>query len=464
MVPEEQAFSCFARLWVPWYPCRMAQTKINVPSGSFKKVGSSARAARASTGGRTPAAAQYIAMSGMETDFPLAVYVADPRAPEALTQAIHRAMELSALSEVGHVVIHRHTGEISHKASLKTSTKADALAIARTTAGTILVNANSSGRKTPATAKGFDKTSTLIYGPGIAHHPLKGAEDLARKYRELREKFEELGLVITSTMRVRDQRFGDRKVQVEYFQDPELQGSVLMRLTPTTPLVHAISKAGQSVASASSASEAAIRTKAYPRLLPIEGLDYFVPVSDAFTGSSQERLPHEARKASGAVEAAHVVLEAPAALSTQHATSRQAHSPLIRTTDAAKMLGVSRPYITKLCDLGVFGPVEKTEGGQRRIPLAAVLAYQAQRRNQSQVLDEMAASETSARARAIELQAAEQAVAAQSISWTKVFSEPSASAAPSASVTDGLRKAPVKRASAKKVEASKGTAGKAGRA
>lgn len=86
------------------------------------------------------------------------------------------------------------------------------------------------------------------------------------------------------------------------------------------------------------------------------------------------------------------------------------------------MLGVSRPYITKLCDLGVFGPVLKTEGGQRRIPLAAVLVYQAQRSGQNELLNKMAASDTSARARAIDLQAAEEAASTQGLGWTKVDS------------------------------------------
>lgn len=230
---------------------------------TLKKAASGGKRTAKGARGREPAVSKYPTMDELEAQFPLALHVADAGAPEPLTQAIHRALELSALSESGQM---------------------------------------------------------------------------------------EPGLVIRSTMRVRDQRFGDRKVRVEYFQDPELKGSVLMRLTPTTPL-----------------------------------------------------LRDAAQLAPGA---------------------------LVRTSEAAELLGVSRPYIAKLCDLGVFGPVEKTEGGQRRVPLQAVLAYQEQRREQRQALDDMSASASSAKARAIERQTARDAVAAEGIRWKKASAGASAAAPP----------------------------------
>ncbi len=340
----------------------------------------------------------------------LTAHVADPRAPESMTQAVHRALELSALSETGHVVMYLHAGERPQTGSLDSPATADSLANAGVAVEAVLVSAHPSGRGRPTTAQ----------------------EALAHKYRVLREEFEALGLVITSTMRVRDPRFGDRKVRVEYFQDPDLQGSVLMRLTPTSPLVPRNSQAADRSSTAQSG-------------LPVEGLTDFALRSEVYTGGPRKKLADKPTLASGAAEAAHWVREAPAAYATQPVKPRRADSALIRTTEVAQMLGVSRPYITKLCDLGVFGPVQKTEGGQRRIPLAAVLAYQAQRRNQNQVLDEMAASETSARARAIELQGAEQTVAEQGIRWTKVIAEAAVPSAPSVYSKTGKLKTPVVR-------------------
>ncbi len=62
------------------------------------------------------------------------------------------------------------------------------------------------------------------------------ARELERLSKQLREQMEALGQVQTTLMRVRDKSFGDRHMVVTYYPDPELKGSVLMRLTPTTPL------------------------------------------------------------------------------------------------------------------------------------------------------------------------------------------------------------------------------------
>lgn len=41
---------------------------------------------------------------------------------------------------------------------------------------------------------------------------------------------------------------------------------------------------------------------------------------------------------------------------------------LLSMAEAAKLLGMSRPYVTMLCDSGKLDLIETTEGGHRRIP------------------------------------------------------------------------------------------------
>jgi excisionase family DNA binding protein len=48
---------------------------------------------------------------------------------------------------------------------------------------------------------------------------------------------------------------------------------------------------------------------------------------------------------------------------------------LLTTADAAAQLGMSRPYVSMLCDQGKLGAVTRSEGGHRRIRQAAVDAY-----------------------------------------------------------------------------------------
>lgn len=47
----------------------------------------------------------------------------------------------------------------------------------------------------------------------------------------------------------------------------------------------------------------------------------------------------------------------------------------LKTADVATRLGMSRPYVSMLCDAGRLGEVSKTEGGHRRIRQSAVSAY-----------------------------------------------------------------------------------------
>ncbi|HEY0777709.1 MAG TPA: excisionase family DNA-binding protein [Gemmatirosa sp.] len=66
-------------------------------------------------------------------------------------------------------------------------------------------------------------------------------------------------------------------------------------------------------------------------------------------------------------------------------------SPEISTAEAAEILGVSRPHVVKLVDLGVL-PSTKTSdaaGAHRRLRLSDVLAYRAERRARRKGLAEL---------------------------------------------------------------------------
>lgn len=129
-------------------------------------------------------------------------------------------------------------------------------------------------------------------------------EALADVHRMLEKSLNELEVLAQSVMRVRDQEFGDRRVQLEYLADPRRPGAVLISLVPLSP---------------------------------------------------------------------------PAA--SDHGTDR------IRTSEAARILGLSRPHVAMLSDLGLLGPVAMTEGGQRRLTREGVLAYQAQQTRERAALD-----------------------------------------------------------------------------
>lgn len=55
----------------------------------------------------------------------------------------------------------------------------------------------------------------------------------------------------------------------------------------------------------------------------------------------------------------------------------------LKTADVAVQLGMSRPYVSMLCDAGKLGEVSKTEGGHRRIRQSAVTAYLASQKTAS---------------------------------------------------------------------------------
>lgn len=49
--------------------------------------------------------------------------------------------------------------------------------------------------------------------------------------------------------------------------------------------------------------------------------------------------------------------------------------PLLTTAEAAHQLGMSRPYVSMLCNQGKLGEVHRSEGGHRRIRQSAVDEY-----------------------------------------------------------------------------------------
>lgn len=62
----------------------------------------------------------------------------------------------------------------------------------------------------------------------------------------------------------------------------------------------------------------------------------------------------------------------------------------LTSEEAAKLLFVSRTHVNKLVEEGLLGDVRTTNGGHRRIPRAAVLAYKVEiKRKQATGLDKM---------------------------------------------------------------------------
>jgi len=89
----------------------------------------------------------------------------------------------------------------------------------------------------------------------------------------------------------------------------------------------------------------------------------------------------------------------------------------VSTMEVATMLQYSRPYAAKLCDSGVFGPVERSEGGHRRVSFDRVLAYQQERQEMSNALDVMAELTTGPQQRDAELANAQRAATGKR--WVK---------------------------------------------
>jgi excisionase family DNA binding protein len=61
------------------------------------------------------------------------------------------------------------------------------------------------------------------------------------------------------------------------------------------------------------------------------------------------------------------------------ARTHEVADPLLGTAEVASRLGVSRPYVTMLCDAGKLGPIVLTDGGHRRVRTSSVDAWLAER-------------------------------------------------------------------------------------
>lgn len=71
---------------------------------------------------------------------------------------------------------------------------------------------------------------------------------------------------------------------------------------------------------------------------------------------------------------------------------------MLSTENVAQILNVSRPYVVKLADSGELGAIEKTEGGQRRIPAAAAETYRSERQAKSRkALEDLATTSEKSR-------------------------------------------------------------------
>lgn len=139
-----------------------------------------------------------------------------------------------------------------------------------------------------------------------ADDPYPDPEALADVHGAVEKVLNELEVLASSIVRVRDPQYGDRRVKVEYFADPTRPAAVLMRFEPATQVPVVIGK--------------------------------------------PER---------------------------------------ITTSEAASLLGLSRPHVAMLCDQGHLGPVEITQGGQRRVLREMVMAYREASLRQRRALDEM---------------------------------------------------------------------------
>lgn len=94
-------------------------------------------------------------------------------------------------------------------------------------------------------------------------------------------------------------------------------------------------------------------------------------IATAFTDGSGEGTRHRMELIS-----ALALIEASPGPAAQGGTPRTADGDeLLTTADVAVQLGMSRPYVSMLCDQGKLGEVTRSEGGHRRIRQSAVTQY-----------------------------------------------------------------------------------------
>lgn len=93
-------------------------------------------------------------------------------------------------------------------------------------------------------------------------------------------------------------------------------------------------------------------------------------VATSFTDESREGTRHRMELIS-----ALAFIEASPGATALGAQTTADGDELLTTADVAAQLGMSRPYVSMLCDQGKLGEVTRSEGGHRRIRQSAVTQY-----------------------------------------------------------------------------------------
>lgn len=95
-------------------------------------------------------------------------------------------------------------------------------------------------------------------------------------------------------------------------------------------------------------------------------------IATAFTDESGEGTRHRMEL----ISALALIEASPGTAATLGGAQRAADGDeMLTTADVAAQLGMSRPYVSMLCDQGKLGDVTRSEGGHRRIRQSAVTQY-----------------------------------------------------------------------------------------
>jgi excisionase family DNA binding protein len=113
----------------------------------------------------------------------------------------------------------------------------------------------------------------------------------------------------------------------------------------------------------------ALQATVCERLAEVAAYGLATALSDASEQGRSQRM--EMISALAMLEVTAGAAQAPAG----HRKGEHAGGDLLTTAEVAAQLGMSRPYVSMLCDQGKLGEVTRSEGGHRRITKLAVEAY-----------------------------------------------------------------------------------------
>ncbi len=104
------------------------------------------------------------------------------------------------------------------------------------------------------------------------------------------------------------------------------------------------------------------------RLAEVAAFGLATALTDASADGTRQRM---------ALVSALALIEASTGAAPTPGTPRssEASSELLTTVEVATQLGMSRPYVSMLCDQGKLGEVTRSQGGHRRILKSAVVHY-----------------------------------------------------------------------------------------